>query len=412
MDFTSPLCITARYRVATPLFLGSADQQTDDGQFRNASFKGALRFWWRALRWGYLLKTTAQQPVQALQKLHADEGRIFGLASDGKNSCQSAVQLQSKYEKGQTKRRGKPSALDEIAQPSICYFLGQGLYHFKEGILRPYREGGEVVVTLRFKPSTDPKDIESVRDAAIALGLFGGLGSRSRRGLGSLALQSIAYPGADSRQMMTQHFTTRQSIEQFVQRLDFSAPGEAAPFTAFTAASRIDISLVGEAGKSALHTLNRIGEEMQLYRSYGRDGKVNGQPSRYNFRDDHDNVLNAINGHPLQEMPKRGVFGLPHNYFYSSNNAKADISTKGIAGQGRRASPLFIHIHPLETGECLAIQTLLPGQFLPQGRALEIKTRKTQLINNPHADFSVITKYLDGFKKSQKLRTLREARRD
>ena len=41
--------IRATYRIVTPMFCGGAEQQAE---FRLASFKGVLRFWWRALMWG------------------------------------------------------------------------------------------------------------------------------------------------------------------------------------------------------------------------------------------------------------------------------------------------------------------------------------------------------------------------
>ena len=36
--------IQATYRIVTPMFCGGAEQQAE---FRLASFKGVLRFWWR-----------------------------------------------------------------------------------------------------------------------------------------------------------------------------------------------------------------------------------------------------------------------------------------------------------------------------------------------------------------------------
>lgn len=41
--------IDATYRVATPLFCSGADPNR--AEIRLPSFKGALRFWWRALAW-------------------------------------------------------------------------------------------------------------------------------------------------------------------------------------------------------------------------------------------------------------------------------------------------------------------------------------------------------------------------
>ena len=40
--------IRATYRITTPMFCGEANQQAE---FRLPSFKGVLRFWWRAIKW-------------------------------------------------------------------------------------------------------------------------------------------------------------------------------------------------------------------------------------------------------------------------------------------------------------------------------------------------------------------------
>ena len=383
MDFSQPHSLTALYKMATPMFLGGEGQLTDSQKFRNASFKGALRFWWRALNWGRVLKESSGDTTGALKALHDQEGALFGLANDGQNSCQSMLSIHATLQ--DVKLQQPREALKELG-----YLLGQGLY--KTGITRPYLEGGTVQVLLQFKPGTPPAQVQAVRQAATALGLLGGLGSRARRGLGSLSLQSIT--GADGG---VQTFTGMQQIQDFIATLDFSAPGSP-PFSALSQTSRIDVSAHGD---TAVGILAAINTEMQLYRSYGQNGKVNGQEARRNFVADHDNVLAATQGRPLAQLPERAVFGLPHNYFFSSTRAKADINP---AGEGRRASPLLIHIHVLDGGKFVAIQTLLPGVFLPQGMAVDVKTRAKQSLTNTSVDYAVIGRYLDGFGKRSTLR--------
>ena len=393
--FLEPIEITAHYRIATPIFLGGENHQVDPAQFRNASFKGALRFWWRALNWGKALAQTERHEGNALKWLHDKEGELFGIASDGKDSRQSPVQIHSELQ-GATLKNPAPGVLGDIG-----YLLGQGLYDAKEKcLLRSYLEGGDVKITLRFKPGTPADAVASVQQAAIALGLFGGLGSRARRGLGSLAVQKVQAKGQPA-----QEFTTVQSIQQFIDSLDFSAPASA-PLSALTAGSRIDISATGS---KALAALQDISNEMQLYRSFGNKGEVNRKPARRNFVADHDDVLRATHGTPLAKLPQRAVFGLPHNYFFSSTKGKLDINPKDEdrpEKEGRRASPLLVHIHPLQDGSHLAIQTLLPGTFLPQGMKVDTKigNRKGPSIQNTDVDFSVIAKYLDGFPKKQTLK--------
>lgn len=389
--FSPPAQTTLHYRIVTPMFLGGENQQADTTQFRNASFKGALRFWWRALNWGRAFQDAVQQTTAALQLLHQREGDLFGLASDGKNSRQSRVQIHSALQGAALKQPG-------MALQTVGYLLGQGLFHFRDGVTRQYLEGGELTIRLSFKPGMAEADIQSVEQAAIALGLLGGLGSRARKGLGSLALHQLERPGQPVRE-----FATVESIKDFIQALDYSAPADA-PLSAFTRATRIDVSAT--AGK-ALDALAAIGNELQLYRGYGRHNprtnqhEVNGQKARQEFPEDHHNVLAATQGGRLQQLPNRAVFGLPHNYFFSSTGGKLDITTED---EGRRASPLLVHIHPLKDEKFVAIQTLLPGVFLPDGMKVEAKGKSKYAIPESKVDYDVITRYLDGFANKKTLK--------
>ena len=387
MQLIRPVEVKLHYKITTPMFLGGEDQKTDNTQFRNASYKGALRFWWRALNWGAAFKDSGGQQEPALKLLHEREGKLFGLASDGNKSRQSCVQIHSEMRGATTRQAG--STLNAVG-----YLLGQGLFHFRDGILRPYLDGGTLIIRLSFKPNMAEEDIQSVQQAAIALGLFGGLGSRSRKGFGSLALQKIEREGDKE-----QSFTSEDSIAQFIKDLDFSAPANA-PLSALSQATRIDISAIK---KTALDALEAINTEQQLYRSYGKDGKVGGTPARRNFKADHDAVQAASKGGALQALPKRAVFGLPHNYFFSSTKTKLDIN---VEGEARRTSPMLVHIHALEGGRFIAIQTLLQSQFLPQGLDVEAKRDRAAAQNIPNiaVDYSVITRYMDGFSGKKTLK--------
>ena len=411
--FAPPTQTTLHYRIVTPMFLGGENQQADSTQFRNASFKGALRFWWRALNWGRALQDAGPQPTAALKLLHQREGDLFGLASDGKNSRQSRVQIHSDLQGAALKQPGMAPTPKKSDKPleEVSYLLGQGLFHYEKGVTRQYLEGGKLTIRLSFKPGMAEADIQSVEQAATALGLFGGLGSRARKGLGSLALHQLERPGQPVRE-----FATVESIAAFIQALDFSAPVEA-PLSAFTQATRIDVS--ASAGK-ALDALAAIGKELQLYRGYGRHNprtnqhEVNGQKALQIFKNDHDNVLAAIQGARLERLPERAVFGLPHNYRFSSVTqgpkdlgltAKNPLPT-GKDSDGRRASPLLVHIHPLQDGQFVAIQTLLPEIFLPQGVGLSVKVggRTAPAPQDTTVDYAVITSYLDGFANKKNLK--------
>ncbi len=65
--------IEATYRVTTPMFCGGVNQQ--EAELRLPSFKGVLRFWWRALAWSRL-----QGDLKAIKR---EEDALFGSADGG-----------------------------------------------------------------------------------------------------------------------------------------------------------------------------------------------------------------------------------------------------------------------------------------------------------------------------------------
>jgi CRISPR-associated protein Cmr1 len=96
-------------------------------------------------------------------------------------------------------------------------------------------------------------------------------------------------------------------------------------------------------------------------------------------------------------LPKRTVFGLPHNYFFSSTKKKIDVNVSSSAGEARRASPLFIHVHKLSNQEYLAVQLLLPAVFLDSNEhRMELKSKGTQRlsITSDSFDYGVIRDYM------------------
>ena len=73
--------ITAKYRVVTPMFLSGADQ--NHAELRLPSFKGALRFWWRALAAGRFNGD--------LTALRAAEDTLFGSTRTGQSRVRMRI---------------------------------------------------------------------------------------------------------------------------------------------------------------------------------------------------------------------------------------------------------------------------------------------------------------------------------
>lgn len=165
--------------VTTPILGGGYKTREidNDDVIRGPSIRGQLRFWWRAL-YGSAWATP--------EELYERESKIWGKAAsdNDKTGGRSKVELRVVLE-----RKGKTDATP------INLDKTPGAY-----ALWPARENKKAKVgpAPRRQPGTQfrllvrvPHDIESqVRNSIRAWILFGGYGSRTRRGLGSLTVRA------------------------------------------------------------------------------------------------------------------------------------------------------------------------------------------------------------------------------
>ena len=378
--------IEAEFTIVTPMFIGDANQEAHD--VRPPSLKGALRFWWRALNWGRMLAAEGGDTANALSALHNREAELFGLAASDKTGGQGVFLLTLKQAvKAENQGFGNMSGAQ-------LYLLGQGLGSFKGSnhTTRSALTSGTFSASLLFRPATKVDDRHSVAEALFAFGLLGGLGSRARHGMGSVSLTGWQGEGFDLPQDRAAYAT---AIRALLASLSDTLP----PFTAFSRQSRIDISAENH---DPLKLLSTVGNELQMYRSFGQNGKVAGQPAERNFTPDHDLMQSATNGERISRAPVRSVFGLPHNYFFSSTKGKADINYAPDGTDARRASPLLLHIHRFSDGKCLAVHILLPATFLPEGAQIRIKSKTNSKVSFT-PDWKVLHTFLNRFKTKETL---------
>ncbi len=351
---------TATYSVVTPLFLG--DALRDASRLSLASFKGQLRFWWRALAW---------PRIGDLAKLHEHEAELFGKAGEAgeKTLGQSRVLVRL-----EAQALGKPLPKNHRLGPGPgARYLGYGLmgaFGKNAGVLDRscFPAGGRFRVRLMFAKDVDVSERKRVLDAAKLLGLLGGLGSRVRRGWGSLTLEKLHGPEVD--------WTKPQTVEAYGEaiRAIIGTPGNGTPpFSAFSAASRIDLLATGT---EPLALLDRIGREMVRYRAWGFNGRIlDGTEGRKEiFKNDHDWFKDVISGISRSDLPRRMAFGMPHNYFDRATRRSASVTVTDAAQKkfdagDRRGSPLFLHIQDLGKGGFAAVATFLPATFTPDGDA-------------------------------------------
>lgn len=375
--------LEAKFRVVTPLFMSGSDKF--EAELRVPSIKGVLRFWWRALAMGRL---------GSLSKVKEDESRIFGSAGNDVGQARVHLKLKLPENVGQYKDPILKYANGETVGPGARY-LGYGVIEAVPSRKRKTKEGQilrsclkypfEGTLNILVRNGTSNDDVKSVASAVIAMGIFGGLGSRSRKGYGSFNLVELKLGDEVLVRMPRDAEDLRLKIGSFFKDYNITAYSDLPPYSAYSDLTRVDIV---EKGSDPLRLLNSVGEAMQMYRSWGRNGKVNRENSERNFKDDHDLAAEAIKTR-VDTHPRRAVFGLPHNYYFSSYQEKVDVKPARLE---RRASPLFIHIQELSNGQYAAVTTILPSEFLPSGERIRVGSS----VVPQSVDYKILHEFLDG----------------
>lgn len=381
--------LTATYRIVTPLFLGDADQKATE--IRPPSVKGALRFWWRALNWGRFRKE-ADNDAAALKKLHSEEAALFGAAADEKDQRRGQSRFLFTVQADPLKFKDKNHVHIQFQSHNAARYLGYGLMeafasrekNTQAGQLMRscIDEGQRFTVKLLCRDGTE----QSVREALIALGLLGGLGSRTRHGMGSVSLAELQQDGKAAWKAPTDREGYAKAIRDLLA--NSCATSDEPPYSAFSQKARVDV-LMDEV--SPYKVLEGLGLGELMYRSWGKDGKVLGRPREERFKADHDWSKKM---RPQGFHPRRVVFGLPHNY------GKGAFMEVGPVQHKRRASPLFFHVHALGEKSFIGVSVLLRSAFLPVGEKINAGGSEVPA----KIEWDLLTDFLDGKDKAGKPR--------
>lgn len=359
------------------MFLGSAENK--NAELRPASFNGILRYWFRALALAELDGN--------MEKVERLEDIVFGNAKE-KKTHKALYSLKMKNYDISIKKADKGNNRED--RQGIVY-LGYGVIRYdskqKSSIYdRDYIIPENIldVILIQNKGirnKISKEDLELGQNLLInaikALGLFGGLGSRSGKGFGSLTLLDLKYDGESI--VNTPYCGDVEELKDEINNLlkkakTFGKSIEDIKYTAFNKFTRVVIT---KEFDDPMELLDEIGKEMIKYRSFGLGGRlIIGGKSELRFKDDHDLIYDFIkNTRKINRHPRRVVFGLPHNYTVSIKNEESKRIRMNVninVGNRRRSSPLFIHIHKLANNKYIGILTLIPSKFLMDDDELTI----------------------------------------
>jgi CRISPR-associated protein Cmr1 len=183
---TTQITLTYRLSFNVPAFLGNAEQIA---QWRTPPIKALLRQWWR-------VAYVADHPQGAsVADMRRAEGRLFGVAADGKDSNRSLVRLRlSRWDVGRMKSWAGQDATrvvhPEVKSPVGAHlYMGYGPLVFKgQTALKAaaaIQADEEAHLSIAF-PSGD--EATRLHRAFWLMHHYGTLGGRSRNGWGSFSL--------------------------------------------------------------------------------------------------------------------------------------------------------------------------------------------------------------------------------
>lgn len=382
--------LTADFDLVTPAFCAGAD--TTKAELRLPSLLGVLRFWWRALAWS---RTEGNDPEPRLRKIAGWEQDLFGSARTGQGSFVARLTDVQKAEDkptspgdrvaGYDKDKFKGPATTPWSRPpdGAVYLAGQGLTKRQKDGHQDQRasleQGATFTLALTARKPFPTDSLEngppSVIEAIRLLGLVGGIGSRSRRGFGSLRLTRLEATDAALDPPPTDPASYRAALTDIFKPLPADGmPIDDIPYTALTPHSRAWLVPAPSAQTDIAQLHNEMGFQFLYYRGTGygnmerrKVGGVSKKIVNYCFEDDHQwfiRAREATSATALNTLPQRSIFGLPHNYYTPPDSAKLKVDIKPTDHE-RRGSPLFLHLHRFDQGPPVALWLFLPAEFLP-----------------------------------------------
>lgn len=380
---------TFQLELVTPCFLRGASESRPSAEWRAASIRGQLRWWFRAVAGGMY--------AGDLGKVREAEERIFG--STARSSSLRIVPLQSpspertpfgsKLLAAELARLyGDASAKDRLRLPgkrgeegsNPIYYLAYGVA--RQEIDRDYLPpSSPASFQLQWGPGAPGDKPREIFDQALWAWLnLGGLGAKNRKGFGSLwcGKNSFYTPPADLEEFKGQ--------AKVLLATGCSFTGDPA-WTHFSSRSRI---FVGDGCKDWESAMERLGAWMigfrRRYGSKSRDPRVIDGVKLAG----RDYEWAAPKGSDLRkEIPDRAGFGLPlpftrkemdpvtgrripkgESVFWASPGPRREGQER--EQDSRRASPLLLHVSKLGDSY-VPVLTYLPSVFLPPGGQLRFK---------------------------------------
>lgn len=358
----------------TPLFLGGADARGEP-ELRPAAFKGALRYWWRAL-WGGV------HPTAGADALYEAESKLFGNTSQASPVVVRLANAPRKTEKWR----------DSYDTPGVNYLFFSLKGNRKQSARVGFSAGQQFDLRLGTRPGATNGD-EALKHTCAALWLlvrFGALGARSRRGAGCLRVmdEPKGWPeGLPS--LVSQAATSAQLAQELKHDLTklYEALGWTVPQGKVTAWPKYDIL---HPHASPFYTMGKK-QGWSTWQDALDDLGASYQQFRSRRQPDYQQVKDVVSGnkHSLPTV-ERAAFGLPIVFYYRSLGGQG--GTVEARHHDRRTSPLHFHVSRLKTGKYAISVGHFRSQLLPAYEDLKVK-RRGRPVAADSPSFGIVTDF-------------------
>lgn len=323
--------VTASCNLITPMFGGGVTPGEVDRAMpiRASALRGQLRFWWRLLQ-------DAGRESENSADLFQDECALWGaISSNGPQASRVRVQIVGD-------QVGEPQLVQ--ARESDSGFPPYALILDRKDNPWLIRQGYSFELVLRFNERVTPTQREEVVEALRWWASFGGVGARTRRGLG--AVKAVG---------------------------DHT---ELKPVTAEEVKAKGGWMIVGKTAINAVKAWKDSVGALQRFRQgpgVGRNQGQHNRPGRSRWPE-ADTIRRTAKTHAPMHQPKhkvdgfypRAAFGLPLVFHFKDKNQgdprgkDSDSLELNPKGQDRMASPLILR--PYFDGQrCRPMALLLPG---------------------------------------------------
>jgi CRISPR-associated protein Cmr1 len=342
--------------IVTPLFMGGSSPR-ERPELRAASFRGALRFWLRAL----LGDVLGDRP----EEIFKCESEVFG-------STDHASPVIVRVENQNLPITGYSQLVRN--HPGIAYLLFGARQIRNEPERKAIVNGCQFPCTFHLRAGVQNPDALQAAVAALwLLTHLGGLGMRSRKGGGNLQVVSTDWSAPSLPSLIVQAQTAEQLQMELKDGLHSLRKWAATTFNGslsptFKTSPSFDvlhpdwctIFVVNREFKNWEDALNTFGQVMQKFRDR-RDP-------------DYSNVKAVLQGSNQLQLVQRAAFGLPIVfYFRSLGDKRATLEGKE---HDRRASPLIVRVTKLASGKFVLVLIRFRSPLLPSGEQLLLRCRE------------------------------------